>query len=554
MKRLGTTKILLLIAVTFLVLSVVLSVASLFPVATGNKQKVTIINDSFRLSQNETYRESLGAFHGGENISVTVDCQTASMKNFSIEPANITFYSNLSNQNISFTANSTYYEAVFYSNAPNATWIHLQIAVEKPQALYPLAAFTAPAKIMFLLSSATTMLIILKSLLPKGKQKPEPNPYLPIINKAYRNRLLTLLLISLVFWLVLLALNSYPLATFNNWYTDHARHTYVSSLFLKDGLSVFNQPLGTLANQDSSHFMFVTWPETPHLYPFGSILLFLPFGALMQNGLDPVLVYKFEIALFLVFAHICLYFFLRVFLKKDMHLFWKLVGLYIIYVSLVVYAASGMFDAVAFLFALIAVTMFLNERYDFFFLFMGVSVFLKYQAAIFMLPLIVVGVLRLFERNTVGSLIRNKAVIAGAVLVAISGFTAYLSAPFLMQTRPELILNTVNAFAPHAQIDWLHQSTYVLLTLTVTLVYAAYMLNKNKLLSLSAIFLLLPSFMLPYFQYWYIPFFFVTALIPQKKKELEVTVIWLIFMVAALTGILANPLQFMNVLHSVFKF
>ena len=140
-------------------------------------------------------------------------------------------------------------------------------------------------------------------------------------------------MLSLVLWLSLLAVNSNPLATFENWYTDHVRHAYVSSLFLKDGLSVFNQPLGTLASQDNSHFMFVTWPEMPHLYPLGSILLFLPFGALLQNGFDPVLVYKLEIALFLVFAHICLYFFLKVFLKKNMHLFWKLAGVYIIYLT-----------------------------------------------------------------------------------------------------------------------------------------------------------------------------------------------------------------------------
>ena len=117
----------------------------------------------------------------------------------------------------------------------------------------------------------------------------------------------------------------------------------------------------------------------------------------------------------------------------------------------------------------------------------------------------------------------------------ISAFTAYLSAPFLMQTRPEFIMNGINAFAPHSQISWTLQSFYVLLTLAVTLVYAFYMLNKNSLLSLSALFLLLPSFTLPYFQDWYLPFIFVYVLIPQRKKELEATIVWLIFMVAVLS-------------------
>jgi hypothetical protein len=88
---------------------------------------------------------------------------------------------------------------------------------------------------------------------------------------------------------------------------------------------------------------------------------------------------------------------------------------------------------------------------------------------------------------------------------------------------------------PNAQINWSVQASAVLLTLTGTLVYAVYMLNKNKLMSMSAVFLLLPSFMLPYFQNWYLPYLFVYVLIPQRKNELTATLIWLIFMVAVLS-------------------
>ena len=59
-----------------------------------------------------------------------------------------------------------------------------------------------------------------------------------------------------------------------------------------------------------------------------------------------------------------------------------------------------------------------------------------------------------------------------------------------MQTRPELILNSINAFAPHAQVSWTWQSLSVLLALAATLVYAFYMLNKNGVLSILALTLL----------------------------------------------------------------
>ncbi|HLN89548.1 MAG TPA: hypothetical protein VK253_05735, partial [Candidatus Binatia bacterium] len=205
-------------------------------------------------------------------------------------------------------------------------------------------------------------------------------------------------------------------------------------------------------------------------------------------------------------------------------------------------AAGGMFDSVAFLFALISVMMFLSDRYDYFFFFIGISVFLKYQTAILLFPFIIVGLLNVLEKNNLGSLVRNKTVVLGTVLLGTSGFTAYLSAPFLLQTRQELVMNVINAFAPHSQVSWSYQSFSVLLTLAVTLAYAAYMLNKNSLLSLTAIFLLLPSFMLPFFQYWYIPFIFVYTLIPQHKKEFEVTIFWLIFMIVMLC-FSNNPLQ-----------
>ena len=283
----------------------------------------------------------------------------------------------------------------------------------------------------------------------------------------------------------------------------------------------------------------------PHLYPLGSIFLFLPFGALIQNGFNANLTFKIEIATFLLFATICIYFFLKYFLRKDQALLLKLIGVYIIYVSLLVYAADGMFDSIAFLFSLFAVYMFMMERYDYLFLLVSASIYFKYQAGIFLFPLIIVGLINLFQKNKLNSLLKNKAVLAGATLGSVSILTAALSAPYFLATTPQLIMNGINAFSPNSQIPWTLQSLSVVITLVATLAYAVYMFNKNNLLSLSAFFLLLPSFMLPYFQNWYLPFFFIYALIPQQKKELEVTMLWLIFMIFVLSfgGVAFSPLQ-----------
>jgi hypothetical protein len=94
-----------------------------------------------------------------------------------------------------------------------------------------------------------------------------------------------------------------------------------------------------------------------------------------------------------------------------------------------------------------------------------------------------------------------------------------------------------------------------LLTFADTLIFAFYMRHINILLSLSAVFLLLPSYTLPYFQNWYIPFIFVYILIPQNKKDIQATMSWLILMIAILSfGVSAfNPTQIIDNLRITLR-
>jgi hypothetical protein len=545
LSKLSALESLSALLIALVVLSIILGVSSMFPVATPNLESSAIINATFTLTQNQVRRQGLGTFGGGENLTVVAESPTAFYKELSIVTYSGTYYVNSTtlNVNYTFTADADYYEAVFYSNSPEPGVVHFQVMETHRQVLFPLDWLSQPAKILFFISLTALMLMLIRHTLAT-KIKSAKKPSLPLISSINRRRLAGLVVLSLMVWLILVAINTNPLATFENWYTDHARHDYVSSLFFKDGFNIFSQPLDRLASLDASPYKFVTWPEMPHLYPLGSIFLFMPFGALLQNGINAELVYKLEILLFVVVAHICLYFFLKVFLKKDLRVAWRLVGVYIIYVALITYAADGMFDSIAFIFSLFAVTMFLTERYDWFLLFVGTSVFFKYQAGIFLLPLIFIGAIELFRENKLDNLLRSKKVVLGLILICATFATAYVSAPYLLQTRPQLIMNGVNAFASNAQIPWIVQSFSVLLTLTATLSYALYMRNRNSLLSLSSLFMLVPSFLLPYFQNWYLPFIFIYILLPQTKKDTEATMLWLIFMMGVLSfgGAAFNPM------------
>jgi hypothetical protein len=556
MARQLTTK-LLTVAFALMVLGAILSLASIHPQPTGSVESRVVIDSTFNLSQGEVYRQGIGAFHGGENVSLLVESPVAFLKNFSTITYSGPRFANFTDENISYTytAGADYYEAVFYTQSPDAGAVHFQAVATQPGSQYALSMLNTPGKIFFLFGLAAGLVLLLKPALA-GEKSVVKLTQMPSLSKVNSRRLLILVSISLAVWLCINVLNSSPIGSFENWYTDHARNPYAASLFLKDGLAIFSQPLGQLSSHDHSTYMFVTWPEMPHLYPLGSVFLFLPFGALLQAGIAPIIVYKLEIAVFLVFAHVCLYFFLKYFLKKDLHVGFKLVGTYIIYLMLVLYAADGMFDSVAFLFSLFAVTMFLTERYDLFFLLFAASVFFKYQAGIFLFPLLAIGLIKLLQTSKLGGLIRDKWVVFGVVLFAVSAFTAVLSAPFLAGTPPGLVMNGVNAFSSNAQIPWWLQAFGVLLTLGVTLAFAVYMRGKNSLISFFALFLLLPSFILPYFQNWYLPFIFAYALIPQSKKNAQWTIVWLVFMIIILSygGLSLVPTQIYHDLQNLFGF
>ncbi len=569
-------KVLIVGALLFLVLGVILSVVSFLPSLPSGTQAATIIDSAFTLTPKETYREGLGSFHGGENITLNINVANSSPVNFTLLTYSGPRYTNTTIGNItySFAAGADYYEAMFLAGPTTSTGVHFEVSVEKPAVNYSFAWLATPAKALFLASWAILLLAIFEPLLKSNSEPKAETPRQTLVMKQKNLRRLQIaVLISLILWIGLLVVNSYPLATFENWYTDAARHPYTSTLFTKVGFQVFNTPLGQLSSGDTSLYKFVTWAEMPNLYPLGSVLLFLPFGALLQAGFGQLLVFKMQIALLLAISHVCLYLFLKQLWNKELEKtprdvyfkpFWKqefnfllkAVATYLFYIVLVVYAADGQFDSVAFLFCLPAVALFLGERYDLFLLLTAVASTFKYQAGIFLFPLIVFALVRLVQKTPPSAIFRNKAVLAAAGLAAVDLFTAYLSAPFLISARPEFIMNGINAFTPHAQIDWSLQVFAVFLTLGVTLACSVYLLNKSRLMSLFMAFSLLPLFTMPYFQPWYLPFFFVYPLIPQPKRSLEVTLLWLIFMVVILSfGVLSfNPVTLIDNFRRVLGF
>ncbi|MCX8149966.1 MAG: hypothetical protein N3D85_00435 [Candidatus Bathyarchaeota archaeon] len=559
-------KLLLSVVIVLFVVSIILSLVSFFTVETYESQSSLIINDSFRLTPNETYRQGLGSFRGGENVSITVKSQGSGNFNFSLLTYGGASYKNYSitGFRFTFTAGSDYYEASFLANSATSRDVQFEVSVQKTRVYFPLSWLAPFAKVLFFAGGGALLGILL--LESKNKRVEATMQRLYVLSQRDYRKLQIFLMLSLMCWLSLLVLNNYPLATFENWYTDHARNSYSAQLFSKVGFSLFNTPLGELSSDDNSFFKFVTWADMPHLYPLGSVLLFFPFGWLLQSGVMQAIVFKLEIGLFLVISHICMYFFLKSYWTHEVSLSFiqypwrqnfslalKIVSVYLLYIVLVVYSANGMFDTVAFLFTLFAVSRFFEKRFDLFLLFGAIALFFKYQVGIFLLPLVVVSIVQLLQQTSIKIMLRKKAVLFAVALASFSLLTACLSLPFLVAVKPEFIMNTVNAFNLHAQVPWAFQAFVVLLTVFVTLICAVYLLNRSSLVSLFMFFSLFPCFSMPYFQVWYLPSFFVYLLFPREKRTLEVTIIWVIFMAVVLTfgGFVYSPLTLFENIRQV---
>ena len=103
---------------TLLVLSIVLGIMSFYPSAGVGKSSKVIIDDSFNLTANETFRQGIGSFYGDENISLAISSSDANfLLNFTLltyngPQYNITFAGEI---NYTFPACADYYEAVFHN-------------------------------------------------------------------------------------------------------------------------------------------------------------------------------------------------------------------------------------------------------------------------------------------------------------------------------------------------------------------------------------------------------------------------------------------------------
>jgi len=525
------SKILLALTMLTFTSGVVLATISYIPTFGGGTEKHLLIDDTFNLDTNEIRRHGLGVLRAGDEVCITV----WELNNFTVRYSVVTYGGTMYERGsagydkLTFTADYDYYEVVFCNNESTPRNINLLASLERRAERYPNLWLAVPAKLLFFIGWTLTVLVLMwrvvKTPLEGSIDGHNDSASRNIDNK----KLVGLLLASCIFWLSLLTMPGYSPFGLENWYTDHARHSYSAYLFTKYGFSVFDTALGKLASIDNSFYKFVTWTDMPHLYPIGSIFIFLPFGLLLQSGVPYSLVFKMEMALFLIFAHICIYYFTKHFFGKPLRRFVNYFAVYFFCFLLILCSANGMFDAIPLFFSLISVIEFVENRYSKSVIYATVAAFFKYQVAIVLMPLTLIALMRLYKNVGLCGMAKKFGLPFTLILVSIEAYTAYLSIPFMMRARPELIMNRIYLFGPHAQLTWQTQFFAIFSTLALTIITVLYLLRRGGAISsLLLFFAFFPFFTMVYFQPWYFPYLYISVLIPKRASLVNVLVLWLV--------------------------
>jgi len=525
------SKILLALTMLTFISGVVLAAISYIPTRGEGIEKHVLIDDAFKLDPNEIRRHGLGTLRAGDEVCITV----WELNNFTVRYSVVTYgrtiYERESSgyNKITFTADYDYYEVVFYNNESTPRNINLSASLERGAEHYLNSWLVTPAKSLFFIGWTLTIIILVWRVVKKPLERSIDRRNNSASRSISNKNLVVLLLASCIFWLSLLTMPGYSPWGLENWYTDHARHPYSAYLFTKYEFSVFDTPLGKLASIDNSFYKFVTWPEMPHLYPIGSIFIFLPFGLLLQSGAPYSVLFKMEMALFLIFAHICIYYFTKNFSGKPLRRLVKYAGVYGFCFFLILYSVNGMFDAIPLLFSLISVIEFEKNRYSRSVIYGTVAAFFKYQAAIVLVPLMLIALIRLYKDVGLYDMARKIGLPFTLILVSVEAYTAYLNIPFMARARPELIMNSIYLFGPHAQLPWQTRFFAIFSTLALTMIIVLYLLRKGgQISSLLLFYAFLPFFTMAYFQPWYFPYFYIYALIPERTSLVNVVVLWLV--------------------------
>ena len=331
-----------------------------------------------------------------------------------------------------------------------------------------------------------------------------------------------LLVISLVFTSYLVIVNPTFSSTLEPRYFDHLRHQRFSFEFLYIGFAIFNTEMGHLSEIGDPKYY--GWPDISEPYPIGIVIFSLPFAfAAFKGIINPILINKMIILLYLVFAYVDIFLFARhLFVEKVYDFGIKLIVLLLFGTWVIFWSLNGQYDAIPILFILLTYEYYLknnNLKCISFFIF---AITFKYQALIlsplFIRPFIdiVKGFNVLFVRAHV------RILILTGMLTLINIYTFYLSFPFI---------SLVNQNPMYYKDIFVSNQTLLqfILLLVLTMIVFVDLYRKNEIpVTINILFVFISFSFISLLQMWYIIWIFPLILFLNNKNNGFIVALWII--------------------------
>lgn len=263
------------------------------------------------------------------------------------------------------------------------------------------------------------------------------------------------LLVSLVFTSYLVLANNAFTSSLEPQYFDHLRHQRFAFEFLREGMSIFSTPMKELVPIGNP--AYYGWNEIPEFYPMGIVIFFIPFSILAFNSIiDSIIVNKLTITIFLLFAHLAIYFYTTTLFNQSYDKMRQeergvtIILTVIFYIYLIFWSLNGQYEAIPVFFVILSLIQLKKKNCGQSVFWYVIAIFFKYQA-IFLLPIYLFVAYRMISTSENVMLkfknISNRSKLLIGVTIGISLINVYTflkSLPYLSHIpiqNPFYILN-----------------------------------------------------------------------------------------------------------------
>lgn len=350
------------------------------------------------------------------------------------------------------------------------------------------------------------------------------------LSPEYKKRAFAWLVVAVVLVVPLFKAPRYSVAPL---YTDHMRHAYAAWALLNIGPEVFTTPIAHW-NFGASH-PFVSWPTLPHLYPIGSLILFIPFGVLINLGVVPEpLVNMAMIMLFGVFGVVASWLLYDT-LNDSYEPILLAIVLLMVVPSYIFWGLNGFFDTVAVTLALYGVRAYWRENNGTSMLALVGALSLHYRLW-YLGPLALVVAWRYWRTHD--TLLDWRLALVG-VLGAGSFVSFFLTIPGLMSLSESPLVHP-NPLSPTSALT---PQLLLALGVAVVLLAVVYRYETNYLMMISLTLAVLSVFTFTQWMPWY-PVLLTPTFALASRRPSRIALVGVFFLLTCLHWKSANLLYF----------